>query len=80
MTNDELLDLLSSALGDSAKELASRAASGEITAAEISTLLKLFRDAGGTLMSSQGVVTAAGDSVLDGMADLDEEFLQGLVN
>lgn len=80
MTNDELLDLLSEALGDSAKELASRAASGEISAAEISTLMKLFKDAGGTLQSSQGIPTSAGDSVLEGMADLDEDFLKGLAN
>jgi len=80
MTNDDLLELLSSALGNSAKELASRAASGEITAAEISTLMKMFRDAGGTLQSSQGVATTAGDSVLEGMGDLDEEFLKGLAN
>ena len=80
MSNDELLELLSGALGQSAKALADRAASGEITAAEIGVLAKMFRDAGGTLQSSQGQMTTAGDQVLEGMADLDEEFLKGLAN
>ena len=80
MTNEDLLDLLSHALGDAAQELAARAASGDITAAEVGVLAKMFRDAGGTLQSSQGHTTTAGDQVLEGMADLDEEFLKGLAN
>jgi hypothetical protein len=77
---DELIALISDALGASARVLADKAASGEITASEIAQLRALFKDAGGALQSSQGTTTVAGDSVLSGMADLDEETLNQLIN
>tara|TARA_Y100000401_G_C8318203_1_gene223749 strand:- start:458 stop:700 length:243 start_codon:yes stop_codon:yes gene_type:complete len=80
MTNDELLDLLAEALGNSAKVLADKAALGEISAAEITQLRALFKEAGGATMTSQGEKTPVGDSILEGMSGLDDETLKDLMN
>jgi hypothetical protein len=80
MTNDELIELLATAIGNSAKVLADKAALGEITAAEIAQLRSLFKDAGGATLTTQGETTPVGDSILEGMSGLDDETLKSLMN
>ena len=77
-SNEELLALMAEGIESAVEELVKRAKSGEISAAEISRLREFFKDAGGTLLSSQGRPSKTGDSVLDSMADLPDETLERL--
>ena len=79
-TEADLIALMNEGLTEATKALVKRAKSGEITAAEISQLRSLFKDAGGALQTSQGQPTTAGDSVLEGMGDLGDAELNALMN
>jgi hypothetical protein len=74
MTNEELLEILSESVGDAATFLADKIKAGDASAADISAMYKMFRDAGGSLEFA-GRLTPVGDDVMDSLADIDMDLL-----
>ena len=73
--DDALLDKLQKALFAAIDRLVERAEDGTITAADITHLRALYKEAGGELMSFQGRPTELGDEVLASLATLDLDML-----
>ena len=73
---DNLHDKLERALMAAIDRLVDRAEDGTISAADISHLRALYREAGGELLGFQGQPTELGDDILASLANVDPELLQ----
>jgi hypothetical protein len=75
MEPDDILDELEEAVIQAARLLAKRINDGSASAADISLIRAMHRDAGGTL-NFKNKPTVSGDKILESMADIDLDMLR----